>query len=51
MVSGHVFAHEVVGQRPLGEQNDVMLADFEKFNADIHRLNRACTAKIVLKSK
>lgn len=32
-------------------ENDVMLADFEKFNADIHRLNRACTAKIVLKSK
>ena len=26
MVSGHVFAHEVVGQRPLGEQDDVMLA-------------------------
>lgn len=30
---------------------NVALSDLEKFNADIHRLNRACTAKIVLKSK
>ena len=33
------------------KDHNVSLADFEKFNTDINRLNRACTAKIVLKSK
>lgn len=57
-ISGSVTIQASVDGRSLTKsyqlvikENDVMLADFEKFNTDIHRLNRACTAKLVLKSK